>query len=375
MKKRASAWALTFLLCVSLVTPALADQLSQKQAELDSIQVQMQEKLVQAAEAEKKVQSAAVRLDAVNRQLSSAENELAAVETQRSNTETQIERNQVVLANTEKTLQTRTTVYGKRLRNIYENGQINYLDVLFGAHDFQDFSTRMELLKRVIKFDVDLMQKIKAEREIIILKRQELEDQKATLLNLEREAIAKRAIVAQRRAEREALLSQAIGERDQAEAEYQDLMETSRRIEDMIKRIEAGGQVVGNGSGVLMWPIHGEITSPFGWRTHPIFGTQRYHSGLDIAADYGDTVVAADSGTVTFSGWLGGYGNAVIIEHGRGLSTLYGHNSQLAVGEGQSVGKGQTIAYAGSTGYSTGPHVHFEVRVHGEPTNPFDYLP
>ena len=375
MMKRAMSWGLTLLLCFSIITPALADELDDRQAELDSVRAQMQEKQEQAAQAQKKVQSEAGRLEAADRQLAAAENELAGVETRRRDTETQIDRNQVVLANTEKSLQSRTAVYAKRLRNIYENGQINYLDVLFGAKDFQDFSTRMELLKRVIKFDVNLMDKIKAERQLIITKRQELEEQKSTLVALEQETAAKRAVVAQRRAERAAILNQAINERDQAEAEYQDLMATSQQIEVMIQQIQAGGQFVGNGSGSMMWPYIGPITSPYGWRTHPISGVSRYHSGIDIGADYGDPVLAADAGTVAYADWFGGYGNAVIIEHGGGISTLYGHNSSLLVSVGQSVRKGQPIAYAGSTGYSTGPHVHFEVRINGEPTNPMDYLP
>lgn len=375
MMKRAMTWGLTLLLCLSMITPALADELNDRQAELESVRAQMQEKQEQAAQAQKKVQSEAGRLEAADRQLAAAENELAGVETRRRDTETQIDRNQVVLANTEKSLQSRTAVYAKRLRNIYENGQINYLDVLFGAKDFQDFSTRMELLKRVIKFDVNLMDKIKAERQLIITKRQELEEQKSTLVALEQETAAKRAVVAQRRAERAAILNQAINERDQAEAEYQDLMATSQQIEVMIQQIQAGGQFVGNGSGSMMWPYIGPITSPYGWRTHPISGVSRYHSGIDIGADYGDPVLAADAGTVAYADWFGGYGNAVIIEHGGGISTLYGHNSSLLVSVGQSVRKGQPIAYAGSTGYSTGPHVHFEVRINGEPTNPMDYLP
>ena len=375
MMKRIISWGLTFLFCLSMVAPVLADELDDRQAELNSVRAQAEDKRVQTEAAEKKVQSAASRLDAADRQLAAAENELAVVEAKRADTEGQISQNQVVLANTEKNLQNRTAVYNKRLRNIYEDGQINYLDVLFGAKDFQDFSTRMELLKRVIKFDVGLMDKIKSERQLILVKRQELEDEKATLVSLQQEAAAKRAVVSQRRAERASLLNQAKSERDQADAEYRDLLETSERIEEMIRWIEAGGQNVGHGSGTMMWPYRGEITSPFGWRTHPIFGDARYHSGLDIAADYGDTVVAADDGVVAFAGWLGGYGNAVIIEHGNGISTLYGHNSQLIVSEGQSVRKGQPISYIGSTGYSTGPHLHFEVRINGQETDPLAYLP
>ena len=176
MLKRIISWGLTFLFCLSMVAPVLADELDDRQAELSSVRSQMEDKRVQTEAAEKKVQSAASRLDAADRQLAAAENELAVVEAKRADTEGQISQNQVVLANTEKSLQNRTAVYNKRLRNIYEDGQINYLDVLFGAKDFQDFSTRMELLKRVIKFDVGLMDKIKSERQLILVKRQELED-------------------------------------------------------------------------------------------------------------------------------------------------------------------------------------------------------
>ena len=121
-------------------------------------------------------------------------------------------------------------------------------------------------------------------------------------------------------------------------------------------------------------PVSGVITSDFGWRNHPIFGRQILHSGIDIGVDEGTPVHAADGGTVVFSGWMDGYGYAVVIDHGNGISTLYGHNSDLAVSEGQSVSKGTVIAYAGSTGNSTGPHVHFEVRVNGDPVDPQGYL-
>ncbi len=129
-----------------------------------------------------------------------------------------------------------------------------------------------------------------------------------------------------------------------------------------------------SGSGAFIWPVNGVITSPYGYRTHPIFGSTIYHSGMDIGVDYGTPVHAADSGVVVEAGWISGYGYAVIIDHGNGLSTLYGHNESLNVSEGQSVSQGQVIAYAGSTGNSTGPHVHFEVRSNGDPVDPAAYL-
>ena len=118
----------------------------------------------------------------------------------------------------------------------------------------------------------------------------------------------------------------------------------------------------------------GQITSPFGYRTHPIRGTVIYHSGIDIGVDYGTVVPAADSGTVTYSGWMQGYGYFVMIDHGDGIVTCYGHNQELLVEEGEKVSKGQAISLAGSTGDSTGPHLHFEVRVNGIPQNPVNYV-
>jgi murein DD-endopeptidase MepM/ murein hydrolase activator NlpD len=121
-------------------------------------------------------------------------------------------------------------------------------------------------------------------------------------------------------------------------------------------------------------PIPGRLTSNFGWRIHPIYHTRRFHAGVDFGAPLGTAIGAADSGMVIYAGWYGGYGNAVILDHGSGLTTVYGHTSRLYVRVGQLVQKGQTIAAVGSTGLSTGPHLHFEVRRRGQVVNPLGYL-
>lgn len=125
----------------------------------------------------------------------------------------------------------------------------------------------------------------------------------------------------------------------------------------------------------FQWPLSAPVTSNYGWRVHPIHGTRRLHAGIDLGAGSGTSIAAAKGGTVITAGWLGGYGNTVIISHGGGLTTLYAHQSKLAVSVGQSVGRGERIGYVGSTGQSTGPHLHFEVRVNGSPVNPRPYLP
>ena len=124
----------------------------------------------------------------------------------------------------------------------------------------------------------------------------------------------------------------------------------------------------------MSFPTAGRITSRFGSRIHPVLGYRRFHAGVDFGAPHGTRITAADSGKVIFSGWYGGYGNSVIVDHGGGLTTLYAHASRLTVSEGQSVVKGQAIAAVGSTGLSTGPHLHFEVRRNGNPVDPMGFL-
>lgn len=129
-----------------------------------------------------------------------------------------------------------------------------------------------------------------------------------------------------------------------------------------------------SGSGILAWPVQGRITSGYGWRTHPITGKRDFHSGIDIGAPTGTAIKAAAAGTVTYAGWMGGYGNMVIIDHGNGLETQYAHNSSLLVSAGQKVQRGQQIAKAGATGVATGPHLHFNVARNGEYVNPLSCL-
>ena len=312
---------------------------------------------------------------AIQEELDTAEAEYEAVNDQLENTELHIKSNVELSNRLTKKLEAQTKTLHRRIRDIYKNGQINYLDVLLGAKDFNDFVSRMDILKKILAYDNALIQGTKVDREALRKAKEQLELDRAKIVELRKLAAAKREQVAARRQERRGVLNAATYERETAEQAYRELIETSRQIEQMIKRIQSGDKNVGGSTGTMTWPAEGEITSPFGWRVHPIFGTQRLHTGIDIGADYGDAIRAADGGVVIHSDWMGGYGNAVIIDHGNGISTLYAHNSQLLVSEGQTVAKGQTVARCGSTGYSTGPHLHFEVRQNGSPVNPLNYLP
>ncbi len=376
-KKEIMAALMAVTIFLNLISPVGAASIQDKQAELESIQQQLYNKDMERENAKKVVASATDRLIEAQSQLSVAQNELATVEEEREDLEQQIDSNTVAIDKKKDQVKQRVNVYRGRLRDIYINGQINYLDVLLGAKDFSDFSSRMYLLKRVIASDISLLEDLKKKRAELEANQEILESNMAKIKVVHSEVSSKQQLVAQKTSEREAAYNDALAEQERLDEEYNELMATSERIANMIRNLESGGTISSSSivSSGYAWPIAGEITSPFGWRVHPVFGTEKFHTGLDIAADYGDPIVASNSGTVIYADWMGGYGNAVMIDHGGGIVTLYGHNSSLAVYDGQQVAKGQIIAYAGSTGYSTGPHCHFEVRIHGEVTDPLDYLP
>ena len=362
--------------------------------QLDSIQQQVNQQNAAKADAETVIGSVSEQLRQIEEQLRQATAELGTIKEQRVAVENDITLNERQLAEAQKRLEGRESVFYKRVRDIYINGRLSYLDVVIGSKDFSDFANRLEVLKRIIDSDITLINEIKKERADIEAHKQKLEADRAKLVELEKAALAKQAEIEQKKAERNVVLQKAQNDRATAMQAIEELNASSAQVSAMLKERQAaraaaaaaaaaaaqssGGQGASDnwvqGTGQLGWPVSGEITSPYGYRVHPIWGTTIYHSGIAIGVDEGTPVHAADGGVVVWSGWMGGYGYAVVIDHGNGLSTLYGHNSELAVDEGQSVAKGQVISYAGSTGNSTGPHVHFEVRVNGDPVDPMGYL-
>lgn len=356
--------------------------------QLDQIQQQVNDQNTKKVNAETVISSVSEQLRQIEEQLRQASAELGGIQQQRVAVENDITINERQLQEAQKRLEGREAVFYKRVRDIYINGRLSYLDVVIGSKDFNDFANRLEVLRRIINSDINLINEIKKERADIEARKQQLEANRVKLVEIEKAVIAKQSEIEQKKAERNEVLQRAQNDRATAMQAIEELNASSAQVTALLKERQAARAAAAaaaateqaqsytwvQGSGQLGWPASGEITSPFGYRTHPIWGTTIYHAGIDIGVDEGVPVHAADGGTVVWSGWMGGYGYAVVIDHGNGLSTLYGHNSELVVSEGEAVGKGQVIAYAGSTGNSTGPHVHFEVRVNGDPVDPMGYL-
>ena len=355
-----------------------ASEADDKRAELNEVQSQMQKMQERKEKARQKAEAASVGLEEIQTSLNELQYQARELQAKSDALQGKIDDNQAKLAKKKAEVEQRKKIYSKRLRQIYINGQINYLDVLLGAKDFGDFSSRMYLLQKIISSDIAMLEQLQKDEAEIKTRQEQLDSQMKEIKTTQVALEAKRARAKRLKEQRSYMLYKAQEEEQQSQSEYDRLLAISENITAMLRNMESGGGGAssgGGGTGRFMWPCRGPITSYFGWRTHPVFGTTKYHSGMDIGVDYGTPIYAADSGTVIYSGWLGGYGYAVMIDHGSGLVTLYGHNQALNVYEGQYVSKGTCIAYAGSTGYSTGPHCHFEVRLHGEVTEPLNYLP
>lgn len=369
----------------------LDDQVQDLQGQIDSSRLEQENWQQVIEDVSAKLKQIQADLDAANARLQSIQKKQAEINAQIAQTQNEI-------VKMEAYLKTRQNVLNRRVRAIYMHGQLNYLEVILGANSFSDFANRVELLKRVIRSDYNLILEIQKQKAAIEAKKAQLEEDKRQLDALAAEAEKTRQEIAKKKAEQQKVLDAAKSNKAAAAQMEQDLNAQLASVRNLIQQrlaaAEAARQAAqqqaasddegggGGGSddnyvqgtGAMGWPCSGPITSPFGYRTHPIFGTTIFHAGIDIGVDYGTPIHAADSGVVVYSGWISGYGNAVIIDHGGGISTLYGHNQSLAISEGQSVSKGSVIAYAGSTGNSTGPHCHFEVDVNGSPVNPMGYL-
>lgn len=391
MMKKKTVTLVTSLLCGSIMmaTPywyqAEDEDLTNQ---LSNIQQQMTNEANKKSEAEKTIGTVYEQLHAIQRDLDTATSELKQVQADRIQLDKDITKTEAELKAAQARLQSREKVFYKRVRDIYINGRLSYLDVVIGSKDFSDFANRMEMLKRILQSDMDLINTIKTEREEIASKKAKLEADRTKVLELEKVAQEKQNVINQKKAERQAVLERAMNDRDTAERAYNELMASSASITAMLQQRAAeraaaaaaasqgggGGATWVQGTGQLSAPVNAPITSNFGWRIHPIYGTRRLHAGTDFGVDEGTPVHAADGGVVVEAGWISGYGYTVIIDHGNGMSTLYAHNSDVAVSPGQTVSKGQVVSYSGNTGGSTGPHLHFEVRINGEPTDPMGYL-
>lgn len=268
-----------------------------------------------------------------------------------------------------------------RIRQVYKHQRTGMFELILSARDVNTLMDMFYFEKIVIQDDYRRMQAVKAKADEIAHLKAQVESQRRMVEASIRDINNQRASIQNSIAENKSMIERLQKDKSYYERSERELARQSasiqRMIESLTRKTQGSSSVRVSSTGFIR-PISGPITSPFGYRIHPIFKSRIFHSGIDIAGPNGGAIKASNDGKVIYSGWYGGYGKVVILDHGivngKPITTLYGHMSAINVSNGQYVKKGQTVGREGSTGYSTGPHCHFEVRVNGKPTNPLSYI-
>lgn len=350
---------------------------------LDDLQIQKNEIENQIEESNKQVEfiesqlsQTVVEISEITQEIYDKEVEIKALEAQEIELNEYIAKMEQELIDSNERYEKQETLLKKRLVAMYEMGETTYLDFLFSAKNISDFLSNYYIIAEIGKSDKELLNDIKAEKKYNKLVKQSLEMQKGILTankkNIEKMSISLSNMNVIKNKKMQNLTEEEI----EMQKQVQEYQEQIKEIETEIRLLtvaEVGEEYVG---GKMAWPVPGytRITSAFGMRTHPITGVYKLHTGTDIGAPMGATFIAANDGVVVKAGYNTAYGNMVIIDHGGGVSTLYAHGSEILVEAGQTVTTGTPVLKVGSTGYSTGAHAHFEVRVNGEYLNPLEFI-
>jgi len=347
--------------------------IEQDKKKLEEVNKKIQETVKNIKENESQQKSVNERLKELENQIRSLEGEINNIEKEISALKKQLEITTNDLKIAEEKIQNKNEILNSRLRVMYKNSSIDYLEVLLAATDFNDFLSRIDMVAKIYNHDVNLLEELKEQKKEIEEKKAALENQRAQLLLLMEQLKNKQNSLMVSRGEAERVREELVKDHKALSQQVDELNKLADEISEEIRRKQSSAKYVG---GAMTWPAPGytRITSPFGYRTHPILKVKKLHTGIDIGVPTGTKVVAAQSGTVIHSDWLGGYGKVVMIDHGGGIVTLYAHNSELLVKVGDQVKRGQVIAKSGSTGMSTGPHLHFEVRENGNYVDPLKYV-
>ena len=403
------------LLCLAcvllLATPAAAEDIHRKKRDIDERLSSLQAKIAHA-ESQQDVLTHDItvvdaKITALQDDVARAQNELSSLEAQLASSQERLNRMTELFAlQTKKLVQLRRDYgialdrLGRRLIDAYESPDYDAIDVVLAATSMSSMLSDIEYVQQIGHQDRQISDQLNKAKKAMraarertgVLKRRVAQETEAIRVRTEQQhAVTQQLVSTQQQlttaldSKRDTLSSIKVDEKAFTE-EARQLAALSSSLAARIRAAEARPAPPPPSSGSngdpapppasssgLIWPVSGPIASPYGPRCLPN-GDCSFHPGIDIAVPSGTPIHAAASGTVIYAGWMGGYGNLVIVDHGSGLATAYGHQSSIAAGTGTSVSQGQVIGYSGCTGYCFGPHLHFEVRVNGEPVNPLGYL-
>ncbi len=353
---------------------ATISELQQKRKELASSTQKAKEQIENIKD---KKLSAEQEMEAMDKVLNSIQTELDAATADLQVLTEQLEAAEKEMDEATKKRDAQFELLGSRMRFLQQKGSSGYLEILFEAESFSDLFLRMQYVNDIMGYDKEILDELQKIQETIRVKTEEIErnhKEQEEVVALQQEKLDEQQEIVD---EKKALVVSY--QKDLSK--YEQMIAANEKADQAVlnqiaQQSNADSTVYYTGNGSLGWPVPGysTVSSGFVTRTSPITGKTESHSGLDIPAPYGTAIVAAEAGKVTYSGWMNGYGYTIMINHGNGLTTLYGHNSSLVVKVGQVVSRGQTVAKCGSTGWSTGNHCHFSVLKNGAYVNPRNYL-
>ena len=346
-------------------------QQQRQQVQQQRQQVQQQRDYLKSLE-----KSASDDLSGLQKRLKSTQASLEAQEAALQTAKAALSRLEVSLTQAESIYSKQQRAMVTRLQFLQRQRDRQGLAIMLKSTNLNELLDRRYQLKRLYDADRKSLSTLQKQTDKLALDRLDVETQKNQISLIMQQLLAQKSETQAQSNYQKEFISHLKTNRQALESAISQLEKDSRSISVLIRQRSIGDRhgIVITGNGAISLPVDAEITSLFGYRMHPILGYQKFHSGIVFGADSGTTIRAAAAGVVIFADWYGGYGNAVIVDHGGGITTLYGHTEGFYIANGQAVQKGQPIAAVGSTGLSTGPHLHFEVRKDGEPIDPAQFL-
>ena len=357
--------------------PLVKAETLQEQKEKNQKNQQEAEEKLEYVEGE--LSNSLLKIQEYDDKVKTAENEIAEMDVKLSNLQKDINDISARLVKVEKEYNENHQLMEKRMVVMYECGDISYLDLLLHSSSLVEFLSNYYVIEQIMESDNNTLEEIEEEKLEIEIAKEKLEQKKTELKLLRVKQDQTRIIMENNKTVQQGLVEKLTEEEKSLQTKIQEYKDENQRLENMIALASTyyvyNGQYTG---GVMAWPVAKSgtyITSGYGVRVHPIQGIIKGHTGIDIGnAGFGAPVIAAADGVVSLASYYGGYGNCVMINHGNGVSTLYGHGQKILTEVGTEVKKGDLIMEVGSTGVSTGPHLHFEVRINGSPVSPLPYL-
>lgn len=369
------ALLMTILLMTAPVVSNAASAASEK-AEVDS-RIRQTEKSLEDGKAKQK--DLADQVVEASRELEGIQNEINGLDTEIEGKKKEVEKAEEALEKRKEEIGMQDNALDIRLRTMYKSGDTGMLEVLMGSSDISDLLSNLDMIQKIYRNDVRLLKDLKFQYEQIVQEKDSLVTLQEELRQQQLEKKKNEEALSNKMHELEKLETDVKHDNQALESQLDQLNKESERLTEELRQQELSASSSSDSSysgGSMLWPVpaYSRISSRYGYRFHPILHVNKMHTGIDISASSGENILAAADGMVLLSAVKGGYGNCVMIDHGGGIVTLYGHCSRLLVSKGQHVSRGDRIALVGSTGLSTGPHCHFEVRINGATTDPMNYL-